>query len=614
LLGEEEAVSRLAGELSRVAIERDSEQRRAGRLQREHRAGARREEALGEAEQAATEQSAHRGALAAEVAVLTARLAACAERDSLTAAARTARQQLREAVDAAQQARQDWLDLQQARLEGIAAELAAELVVGCGCPVCGSPEHPRPAADGGRGVTEHHETAARRAHQAAETVREVAEARASALRADLAAARARAGGDTPAGEVAAALDERSRALEHADTAGQLLGRLRDERAVLAIRLRRLGSEQASAAARVAALDAEGAQLCAQRERRLIAVEQARGEDPSLADRRLRLLAAAAAAERYVEGLAVLGRAEHAVEVAQDAAERACGEAGFPTMAAALAAVRTPEVLQRLVDEQDRLAAEAAAAADCLADPRLVAAGAAPAADAEAAESAVASARAALTTAVAAHTQAVDTCSALRRLQLALADALSTLGPLREQHRLVDGLSHLVEGTGADNAKRMRLSSYVLAARLEQVAAAASERLVRMSAGRYTLVHTDEGNGRGRAGLGLRVVDAWTGEERETTTLSGGESFFASLALALGLADVVAAEAGGARIETLFVDEGFGSLDEDTLEDVMDVLDGLRSGGRVVGVVSHVAELRQRIPAQLHVLKQPSGSHLRVVLG
>ena len=91
------------------------------------------------------------------------------------------------------------------------------------------------------------------------------------------------------------------------------------------------------------------------------------------------------------------------------------------------------------------------------------------------------------------------------------------------------------------------------------------------------------------------------------TLSGGETFLASLALALGLADVVTAEAGGARIEALFVDEGFGTLDEQTLDEVMDVLDGLREGGRVVGLVSHVAELRQRIPAQVRVHKGRRGS-------
>ena len=129
----------------------------------------------------------------------------------------------------------------------------------------------------------------------------------------------------------------------------------------------------------------------------------------------------------------------------------------------------------------------------------------------------------------------------------------------------------------------------------------------MSQGRYSLVHTDAGRGNGRLGLGLLARDSWSGHDRDTSTLSGGETFLASLALALGLADVVTAESGGARMEALFVDEGFGTLDEDTLDGVMDVLDDLREGGRVVGVVSHVSELRQRIPAQVHVRKAREGS-------
>jgi exonuclease SbcC len=184
-------------------------------------------------------------------------------------------------------------------------------------------------------------------------------------------------------------------------------------------------------------------------------------------------------------------------------------------------------------------------------------------------------------------------------------------PLRRRHAVVADLAGCAEGTGGGNVKRMRLSSYVLAARLEQVAAAATVRLDRMSAGRYALVHSDaaERGGR-RSGLGLQVVDSWTGQQRDTATLSGGESFLASLALALGLADVVQAEAGGTAIETLFVDEGFGTLDPETLDEVMAVLDGLRDGGRAVGVISHVEELRQRIPARLEVLKTRTGSHLR----
>ena len=106
----------------------------------------------------------------------------------------------------------------------------------------------------------------------------------------------------------------------------------------------------------------------------------------------------------------------------------------------------------------------------------------------------------------------------------------------------------------------------------------------------------------RPGLGLEVVDQWTGDARDPATLSGGETFVVSLSLALGLADVVTQEAGGTEIDTLFVDEGFGTLDADTLDDVMDRLDGLRAGGRTVGVVSHVSELRNRIPTQVHVEK------------
>ena len=162
---------------------------------------------------------------------------------------------------------------------------------------------------------------------------------------------------------------------------------------------------------------------------------------------------------------------------------------------------------------------------------------------------------------------------------------------------------------------MTLSSFVLAARLEEVAAAASERLLTMTAGRYSPgpLRRQEGQREGRA-CRLLACDAWTGIDRDTATLSGGETFLASLALALGLADVVTAESAGTPMEALFVDEGFGTLDEETLDEVMNVLDGLRAGGRIVGIVSHVTELRQRIPAQVHVRKGRAGSHVEITPG
>ncbi|MFE1158409.1 SbcC/MukB-like Walker B domain-containing protein, partial [Streptomyces sp. NPDC058830] len=208
------------------------------------------------------------------------------------------------------------------------------------------------------------------------------------------------------------------------------------------------------------------------------------------------------------------------------------------------------------------------------------------------------------------TAAARRCAELDRLSARATASVRRLAPLRQEHDRVARLATLTAGTSAENERRMRLESYVLAARLEQVAAAATARLQRMSSGRYTLVHSDDRTGRGRSGLGLHVVDAWTGRERDTSTLSGGETFFASLALALGLADVVTDEAGGVRLDTLFIDEGFGSLDDQTLDEVLDVLDALRERDRSVGIVSHVADLRRRVHAQLEVVKGRSGSVLR----
>jgi exonuclease SbcC len=202
-------------------------------------------------------------------------------------------------------------------------------------------------------------------------------------------------------------------------------------------------------------------------------------------------------------------------------------------------------------------------------------------------------------------------AALRSIRAEYEDVAGSARQPAERAQMLAGLADAAAGRG-ENTYRMSLNSYVLAARLEHVAAAASERLVAMSDGRYLLQHTDAKAARGaKSGLGLEVVDQWTGFRRDTSTLSGGESFMASLSLALGLADVVQQEAGGVEIETLFVDEGFGSLDEQSLEQVMDALEGLRDGGRVVGLVSHVAEMKQRIGAQLQVLKGRNGSTLRI---
>jgi exonuclease SbcC len=148
---------------------------------------------------------------------------------------------------------------------------------------------------------------------------------------------------------------------------------------------------------------------------------------------------------------------------------------------------------------------------------------------------------------------------------------------------------------------MTLTTYVLRHWFDQVVSAANHRLGAMSAGRYELERVDElERGERRTGLSLRVIDRHTGESRSPRSLSGGETFYTSLALALGLADVVRAEAGGVELDTLFIDEGFGSLDAETLDQVMGVIDELRDGGRAVGIVSHVADLKGRISERLEI--------------
>lgn len=162
---------------------------------------------------------------------------------------------------------------------------------------------------------------------------------------------------------------------------------------------------------------------------------------------------------------------------------------------------------------------------------------------------------------------------------------------------------------------MTLTTYVLREWFVRVVEAANLRLDRMSSGRYHLERVEHGNRKDdRVGLGLHVVDRYTGKSRSTTSMSGGETFYTSLALALGLADVVRAEAGGVELDTMFIDEGFGTLDQERLEEVMGVIDELRNGNRTVGIVSHVTELKERVPERVEVRRSSDvgPSQLQVV--
>lgn len=184
--------------------------------------------------------------------------------------------------------------------------------------------------------------------------------------------------------------------------------------------------------------------------------------------------------------------------------------------------------------------------------------------------------------------------------------------LEHNERIVE-LAQIVNATSPSNTRRVTLKSYVLGEMFAQVTQAASERLEVMSRNRYRLEHAYERQtGQSKGGLLLQVVDTFTSEERDPRTLSGGESFMASLSLALGLADTVTAHAGGIELESLFIDEGFGTLDPQALDAVMTVLDELRTRGRSVGVISHVEEMQQSIPCKLEVTPSPTGSTTSVM--
>ena len=183
--------------------------------------------------------------------------------------------------------------------------------------------------------------------------------------------------------------------------------------------------------------------------------------------------------------------------------------------------------------------------------------------------------------------------------------------LMEQYSLVRDLDDAANG---NNKKRLVFEQYVLAAYFEEILAAANIRLRSMSSGRYELKRV-EGvlDGRSKDNLEIEVMDYYTGKYRSVKTLSGGESFKASLSLALGMSDVVQAFSGGIRVETLFIDEGFGSLDSESLEQAHLTLQSLVEKDRLIGIISHVPELAEKIGSQVRVRKTNAGSSLEVVV-
>ena len=517
---------------------------------------------------------------------------------------------LREVVDTHQSARQHRLDLRERRLNGMAAELAAGLPEGAPCPVCGSAEHPAPANRDVDLVDPAEEKKAEEAEQRADAMRqrvvaalEEAKARVAALkeRLDGRTAEAIAEDLSAAKKTIAVLTEQ--AAGKAKLAQQIILLERD------VELRTERRRQAEQAATEATTEVRALEeRLDERERRLIA---GRGEFADVGARREHLLVLANALESITEARTAVAAAKERVAEQRSQVQVALQAKGFTTLKKARAAALPDEQIEKLEQGIAEAEATAAGAQALLAQPDLFGISPDDVTDVDRAADNAQIARARANSAFAGLGAAKAQHDELTRLAKRLRTELARLAPLEEEYAELRALADVVNGRG-QNARKMSLRSYVLAARLEEVAVAATARLRSMSQGRYSFVHSDAAGARGtRGGLGLDVLDDYSGAIRPAKTLSGGESFLASLALALGLADVVAAETGGALLDTLFVDEGFGTLDAETLDTVMNILDELRAGGRVVGLVSHVEELRQRIPTRLRVRKSRTGSTLQV---
>jgi exonuclease SbcC len=614
---------------------------------------------VAEAQRAAAGVAAQLAALPAALAdVEAARVAAALQeplQHRLSAAARASEHQTqlasfharRTAAVAGHQAAVDTHQrLVERRLSGMAGELAAALEPGAPCPVCGAAEHPAAAATAAEPVSANQLRAAERSRTNAEAERREAESAYAELERHAAVDASLAGVES-ADELAAQLAEvravmqRAGVCDEAEASRRIEAAQTEQRELTDRRLWHTADLAARTADLAAAQDAVD-QLTATVANALAESEAAPGlrvrPGDTAATRQQALQCHAEQLHELATSLrdeTVAARAATTARVRADAEARSAGFVGADDAKAADAHAADAHAA-------DAHAADAARAAILSPDQREAIFAAVQAWDRRSTELNVAlrvpelAALAAATVAElhAAAAQADTEATAARRVDAAAeqrrrsadADAASgaqaqvrfaererDLAAAVAEHDAVAGeaapVMHLARlARGMAGQRRVALTTYVLRHWFGQVVDAANARLRAISSGRYELQRLDEGQARNeRAGLTLAVLDAHTGEARSPRSLSGGETFYTSLALALGLADVVKAGAGGVDLDTLFIDEGFGSLDPETLSQVMDVIDDLRDGGRVVGVVSHVSELKERIRERLEVRRLADGS-------
>ena len=532
----------------------------------------------------------HRAALAVEQlsAQLAQRDAACTQAATLA----------REATERVRATRLAWIS-------GTAGALAGELTEGDPCPVCGSTTHPSPASADADGATRQQvEAAEERQKQADEALSGAVRERDTCATRLEEAQHASDGMNAPAAKTA--LEAATTALASAQAAAggvdELVERLEAFDA---------GTEQERAALDTARSAQESARSRLEADREALAQDrrrclEARGTWPSVTARAAALLVRAKEAEDASEDIDTARTALAQARSALADLAAALEEEGFTSAAQA-----TEAFMERGAIEALSATVRAAATARervrlDLEDPQIAALSGQEEDRLEAAIAELAWADAAARQAASLQARTAESHEHLRRAVDGVEQAATAYEEAAGSSADLIRVANLARG---ENEAGTPLATWVLQARFEEVLVFANERLSQMSSGRYELIRVAEETGqrRRRKGLGLAVVDHLGDERaRDPRTLSGGETFYVSLSLALALADVVSAESGGVSLETLFIDEGFGTLDADTLQTVMAEIDHLRAGGRTVGIVSHVAELRDQIAERIAVRRVASG--------
>lgn len=563
--------------------------------------------------------------------------AAVAEAEKQSQRTATAEQKAQEKWQASAQqalaATEEFKNLQLLRLAQASSLLARELKDGEPCAVCGSVEHPAPAqiAEGEQLVERADLDAAKehedKAHKQART-HELAKDRATKAHqeASEALAAARTQYETLAAQGECDVEQTAAQLQQAQTRlAQAQSRVTARDGVLAkVERVRVELQKAQEALRTI----EGAAVEAQTRHRDAAARcEATAADLAparaavgFAQRVEAVEGYRAAHQRLARAVLLLGQARerHALAAAQ--AQRLLGESAFESAELVQAAVRTPERVDALEQAVAAYELEHARLLEGFGREAIVAVAARVAAgeqapdDLQGVREQVEQLRAAV------HRLTLregERESLLRSLQALRGEYAAFRAKTAQRYDRAQMLANLAAAARGDTLggyeHQVDLVSYVLGAEFERILHSASLHLDRMSEGRYGMVFSDHRakGSRSGGGLNLEITDTWTGEPREASSLSGGESFLASLSLALGLAEVVQANNGGIELDTLFIDEGFGTLDAETLDMVMGTIESLRDSGRTIGLISHVEEMKNRIPAQIVVEKGQNGSSVRV---